>query len=327
MAQRQTGKRSLFSFKHLSRQLFGLSSEEASFARRGFHSRDQGVRQRLELIGCTFLQGYHSALEEADVDVLVNRLNTLDAETRGFAFEGAAMGLALLDLMTPWKRDRWQEFVQNGAEAHRFMVHVGAGWALARLQPWFKKHPSLSDPLLRWLTIDGYAFHEGYFHWPRFVQQRALPNRLSGYALRVFDQGLGRSIWFVDGADVERIPQTIAAFQPSRRADLWSGVGLACAYAGGLERDAVESLRAAAHGYTDALAQGAAFAAKARQKARNPAAHTEVACEVLCGLSLASAARVTDDAVRNLPLEGELPAYEIWRSRTQNYFAERDARA
>src|SRR3712207_8380154 len=54
------------------------------------------------------------------------------------------------------------------------------------------------------------------------------------------DQGLGRSLWFVQGADVRRIPATVNAFPAERRPDLWSGLGLACGYAGGRTRAEVD---------------------------------------------------------------------------------------
>jgi enediyne biosynthesis protein E3 len=204
------------------------------------------------------------------------------------------------------------------------MVHVGAGWVLARLHR--KVEPSLArlDPLLGWLVVDGYGFHEGYFHWQRYVKEQRLPKQLSGYALRVFDQGLGRSLWFVDGADVERIPGTIAAFPQQRRADLWSGVGLACAYAGGVDLSEIEHLRSAAELYQPYLSQGAAFAAKARQRAGNPANHTELACQILCGLCAEISAEITDLALENLPHDGMVPAYEIWRQRIQAKFSLRE---
>jgi hypothetical protein len=147
-----------------------------------------------------------------------------------------------------------------------------------------------------------------------------LPQRLSGYELRVFDQGLGRSLWFVEGGEVERITATVKSFPLLRQADLWSGVGLACAYAGGVDRSAVESLRTAAALFAAHVAQGAAFAAKTRQRAGNPAAHTNLACELLCGLSAAAAADITDAALTDLPADGHVPAYEIWRQRIQACF-------
>src|SRR5690348_9356076 len=193
-------------------RLFGLSLDEVTFSRRGFHEGVAEARHRLEQSGRTFLQGYHAALEKDDVEVLNLRLSSMDREFHGFAFEGAAMALALLDSLTPWKKNRWQAFVRGPGAAHMYMVHVGVGWAIARL-PWLRRRAERPlanlDPLLRWLAVDGYGFHEGYFHWRRYVQDHTIPNRLTRCACRVFDQGLGRSLWFVDGADVDRIPKTI----------------------------------------------------------------------------------------------------------------------
>src|SRR5438067_2508438 len=117
--------------RKLRRRVFGLSLDEATFARRGFHEGDPQARQRLEHIGKTFLGGYHAALEDDEPVELARRLNAVEAEFRGFAFEGAAMALALLDMLTPWKTGRWSAFVNGPGESHIYMVHVGYGWALA----------------------------------------------------------------------------------------------------------------------------------------------------------------------------------------------------
>jgi enediyne biosynthesis protein E3 len=306
--------------------VFGISPEEATFARRGFRVGENQTRKRLEQIGKTFLVGYHAALRQNDADALAHELQWIDPELNGFAFEGAAMALTLLDHLMPWRMatagPRLQTFLTGPGEAHRYMIHVGAGWALARL-PWRTAWPPRwLDPLLGWLAVDGYGFHEGYFHWRRSVNQQVTPRGLTGYACRVFDQGLGRSLWFVEGADVIQISQTIAAFPAQRHADLWSGVGLACAYAGGVNTTQIAALRTAAGAFQPCLAQGAAFAAKARRHAGNPDPHTELACTLLCGLSADQAAGVTDQALIALSTDEadahqRLPAYEIWRQRIQ----------
>lgn len=90
----------------LQRRLFGLSPKEVDVERRGFRSQSAPVRERLETVGRSFLHGYHAALETGDVPSLALRLETLDPERQGFANEGAGMALALLDRLTPWKRDR-----------------------------------------------------------------------------------------------------------------------------------------------------------------------------------------------------------------------------
>ena len=303
------------------RRFLGLSSTEASFARRGFIAREEKARQRLEQIGVTFLSGYHAALEESEFESLAQRLAAINAELRGFAFEGAAMGLALLDCFTPWRKDRWHTFTERFAEPHIYMMHVGLGWALARLRRSVTPYLAQLDPLLGWLAIDGYGFHEGYFSWPRYIERRAIPDRLVGYERRVFDQGLGRSIWFVKGADVAAIASAINAFPSARRNDLWSGAGLACAYAGGCGWSTVESLRTTAGGHLPALAQGVAFAAKTRQRAANLTPHTETICRLICGHSAEETAAITDAALEDLREEDGLPAYEIWRRRIQNTFA------
>jgi hypothetical protein len=310
--------------RRVRKRLFGLSLDEASFARRGFHAGEPGARVRLEQIGYTFLTGYHVALGEDDPRALGVRLDAIESDLRGFGFEGAAMALALLDTLTPWNSSRWHRFVSGPAAPHVYMAHVGFGWALARLH---RLHPTIErplarlDPLLRWLALDGYGFHEGYFYWRRYVHGLEVPRGLSGYALNAFDQGLGRSLWFVEGAGVTQIPATIATFPSSRHADLWSGVGLACAYAGGVDSASIHALGAAARPYESHLAQGVAFAAKARLRAGNPVAHTELACRVLCGLSAEEAAGVTDAALEQLPPDGEVPAYEVWRRRIRAEFA------
>jgi enediyne biosynthesis protein E3 len=309
------------SLGQIRKLVFGISLEEATFARRGFRGGEAGARQHLEQIGRTFLQGYHAALTEDEPEALATRLNEVEVELRGFAFEGAGMGVTLLDCFSPWKRNRLQAFLDGPGAAHVYIVHAGVGGVLARFRRWVEPTLTRLDPVLRWLAVDGYGFHMGYLHCQRYVQEQVFPPRLSGYALRVFDQGLGRSLWFVEGADVTRIPATIAAFPPARQADLWSGVGLACAYAGGVDYSAIAALGTAAGPFRLQLAQGAAFAAKARQRANNPAVHTERACEVLCGLSAAAAATLTDAALENLPLDGAEPAYEVWRQRIRARFA------
>jgi enediyne biosynthesis protein E3 len=306
------------------KRLLGIPLEEVTVARRGLRTSDASVRTRVERIGCTLLHGYHAALEEDDVEALAVRLNAAESELIGFAFEGAAMGLTLLDHLTPFRKDRLHAFLNGPGAAHVYMVHVGTGWALARL-PWLRRrverHLAQLDPLLRWLAVDGYGFHEGYFHWPRALTEHETPDRLTGYARRAFDQGLGRSLWFVEGTDVSAISSAIAGFRADRRADLWSGVGLAAAYAGGVDRANLERLRMLAAEHLPSVAQGTAFAAKARERAGNPADHTEFACRVLCEMSAGDAARITGVALEDLPGDGPEPAYEIWRQRIQNALA------
>ncbi|HVF88521.1 MAG TPA: DUF1702 family protein [Blastocatellia bacterium] len=309
----------------LRKLILGISEAQASFARRGFRSGEPDLRRRLEKVGRTFVHGYNMSLVEDNLQTLAGELDLVELEFRGFAFEGAAMGLALLDYFSIGSRNRFRSFLDGPGQSHAYMLHVGAGWALARLPLNVSRFLSRLDPLLGWLALDGYGFHEGYFKWKRSFEKRAVPGRISGYAVRAFDQGLGRSLWFVGCADLGSIVAGIGGFPSCRRGDLWSGIGLACAYAGGANRRALYRLRDAAGPYTAQVAQGAAFAAKARERAANPAMHTELACEILCGLSAEEAAAVTDLAIENLSATATEPVYEMWRQRIQTRFAKEAA--
>jgi hypothetical protein len=177
------------------------------------------------------------------------------------------------------------------------------------------------DPLLRWLAVDGYGFHEVFFHAPRYAAGGLPPARLRGYARRAFDQRLGRGFWFVHGGDVRRIIAAIRQLSPERRADLWSGVGLAAAYAGEAGADELATLKEGAGSCSPELAQGAAFGAKARMLAGNASAYTDVACRVLCDRSAEDAAAITDACLDDLPADSAQPSYEIWRRRIQQHFS------
>jgi hypothetical protein len=221
------------------------------------------------------------------------------------------------------------------------MGHVGAGWVWASWPlplwtiPSFHSH---LDPLLFWLAFDGWGFHEGFFHWPKYINGQTVPRRFKGYQRRAFDQGLGRSFWFVNGGNVDLISSTIAAFDELRQSDLWSGVGLAATYAGVVEEETLAALRDRAGLYSPHLAQGSAFAAKARQRAGNSTDYTELAVQVLCGISASRAASLCDEELEQVIRPGDHgavraqdetvlaphePAYELWRRRIQDFFTDR----
>jgi enediyne biosynthesis protein E3 len=180
------------------------------------------------------------------------------------------------------------------------------------------------DPLLRWLALDGYGFHQAYFHTAKYVDdhyQARIPGWPSSYASRAADQGIGRALWFVNGSDVEHVAKSIGAFAPSRQADLWSGAALASVYAGGPGPGELEEMVRLAGPYRSHAAQGAAFAAGARVLAGLVTPGTELGVKAHCGMSAAEAAAVTDEAKQGLPeADGPVPAYELWRQRIRARF-------
>lgn len=305
----------------LRKKVVSIQDREALVSTRGFVVSSAAKADRLESIGRVFLSGYNAAVGVEDLHDLKRELEAAPPAFRGFAYEGASMGLAVADFMTPWAR-RWTQFLRQFGAPHVYMIHVGYGWAMARLPISLAALNRLEDPL-RWLAMDGLGFHQGYFHWREYVEAAKPPAKLQGYAARAFDQGLGRSLWFVCGADPARIAAAIGRLGERRAPDLWAGAGLAATYAGGASRSELEELRTLAGQLLPHAAQGAAFAAEARRRAGNPTEETELACRILCGTPLEDAARV---ARETLPRPGSAPAgeeaYEIWRTRIRDHFSE-----
>lgn len=307
----------------IRQSLFAISKAEASFVRRGFVlQKEQETRAFLEKHAETFVEGYNLALQFDQIDKLALALAEIEVSRSGFAFEGAAMGLSLLDYFSPW-RNRLSTFMQTAGNGHLYMLYVGAGWTLGRLPRSPQRFLNSFDPVLKWLATDGYGFHEGFFHWPRtLIAPFKRPPQLSGYMLRSFDQGLGRSLWFVKGASIHRIHETINLFPVERRADLWSGIGLASTYAGGVTVEDVHQIFIASGQFQDHFAQGVAFAARARERAGNLTTHTSNVCNTIWNLSAEEIASIVTVCLQSVTTDDQ--AYENWRNNIRLHFQHLD---
>ncbi|MCH9682782.1 MAG: DUF1702 family protein [Deltaproteobacteria bacterium] len=298
------------------RRVIGLNPAQTTFDVRGFLSHDPVARARLERVGRGFAAGFNVGLQSAHVDAVVDAVECLPIDLHGFGFEGAGMSLALLDrIWPPWNGRRVEQLLRRTPE-HVYRVNIGVGRALAKLGRNLPHPPDDLDPLFGWLALDGYGFREGYVDWERWLG--AAPRRsrppLSGAAADVFDQGLGRSLWFSQGADVSAVAQRISTFERHRAENLWSGIGLASTYAGGTEAEALRRLRERAGPYAVHLGQGACLAAKARAKAGPVPPHTGMAVEMLCELSVHDAARLCDEALPRRREHCSGDDYQRWRS-------------
>lgn len=300
---------------------------------RGFHVKDPEARGLLETVGRTFLGGYAAAVEAPSVDAARPRLDSFPTRFRGFAYEGAAMGLSVLDALAP-RGGRAGRFLDGPGRDHVYMAYVGIGWAMARLPRPVRSRLAAPDPLLRWLVLDGYGFHQAYFKTDRYVRRQEREASFPwprggppGYPVRVIDQGVGRALWFVCGTDAELVASTIEGFPEARRADLYAGAGLAAVYAGGADEKELIGFRRRAGAYAPWVAQGAAFAAEARLRADLVVPHVETATRVLCDMTPEEASRVCAERLPADPYavgEGEhgaVPAYETWRQRIAGVFS------
>ena len=291
----------------------------------GWQPTGDEQRRQLEQVGENFLIGLRVGLRGVPTGGIAKRFEPIERQFRGFAYEGCGMGLAVTDSLS-LRPHRVAEYLAGPAGDHVYMAHIGVGWALARLPRLRWRSVMPADRVQRWLALDGLGFHQAFFHTTRYVTEMWRPHRYPAwpgdqdYAHRAVDQGIGRALWFVNGAQPRATAACIARFPETRQADLWSGTGLASVYAGGTDAGGLAELRDLAGRYRPHLAQGAVFAAKTRQMTGLVTPHTELAVKTHCDATVAEAAALMDQTGRDLPPDGPLPGFEVWRSRIQQSF-------
>ncbi|RIV40263.1 DUF1702 family protein [Micromonospora radicis] len=315
----------------LRRLVLTPSLVETTFAHRGFPVTPDEVTRRLEAIPQAVICGFEWGIDMRDQWELERRLELVEPEMRGFAYEGAAMALTVLDALPGPRRHRARSLLAGPGRPHTFLTYIGIGFAMARLpRPlWKKVLPDLSGtpyyPTMSWLAVDGYGFDRAYFETDRWVnRQELLPaypwQGRADYFPRAVDQGIGRALWFIHGARTAEVATAVRRFAPARQPDLWSGVGLAATFAGGADLTSLRTLVDAAGPEHAHLAQGAVFAAKARHFSGFQPEHTAVGLTALAGISVEAAAALADDvAVAGLVDPAE-PDYEVWRRRIREHF-------
>lgn len=295
---------------HSVRKLLMLESDEASFQRRGFSSCTPCKRFVLENVGGAFIAGYNAAITSGHLEDVIGHVAGVSQAEKGFAIEGAAMGIAILDAF-PFRTPLLPACIEAFRKDFTYLVHVGAGWSLARV-PW-RKHEVLGalDPIHKWLAFDGLGFHDTYFSYRRHADRR---RNLVGYSSKAYDQGVGRGLWFIAGGSVADATGRILAHPAGRQSDLWSGLGLAMAYAGPVRSDDLVSTYQSAGPNAVHYAQGIAFACEARVQARHVPAHTDLAARVIWGVGAEAIAQLVRETRGRLPeADGEQPRYEVWR--------------
>ena len=314
------------------------SLAKVTFAQRGFPVTASTATQRLELIPQSVICGFEWGIDARDQWEVERRLSMIDPEHRGFAYEGATMAFTILDAMGR-RGNRTRDLLLGSGQPHIFLAYIGIGFAMARLpRPlWKKVLPDLTGspyyPTMSWLAVDGYGFDRAYFDTKRWVDAQQQPasypwDGSPGYFLRAVDQGIGRALWFIHGAQVTAVAEAVGRFASNRQADLWSGVGLAATFAGGCGSGDLAALREAAGGYSAELALGSVFAIKARAYAGFVPAHSEAATTALTGMSIGDAVTLADSTAVGSPGAdadakdtGATPAYELWRQNIRAHFA------
>jgi enediyne biosynthesis protein E2 len=317
----------------LRRILLTPKLADVTFAVRGFPTEGSTATEHLEAIPESVICGFEWGIEHRTLWEVERRLDTVTPELRGFAYEGATMAYTVRDAMAAGRGNRTRELLSGPGAPHIFLTYIGIGFAMARLPRvlWKNVLPADVDspfhPTMSWLAVDGYGFDRAYFHTKKWVDRQFVPAAYPwagapGYFHRALDQGIGRALWFINGALPDQVARAVDLFPTARRADLWSGVGLAAAFAGGADRMTLRRLVVAAGEYRPEVALGTVFAVKARQFAGHLPDHTRLAADALAGLSVDAAVALADRTAVRPDDEGPggTPAYELWRDRIRAEF-------
>ncbi len=278
---------------------------DVTFAERGFPGAGGPATEQLEAIPQAVVCGFEWGIAGRDLWDVERRLELVEPEQRGFAYEGAAMAFAVRDAMAGGKGTRTRELLLGPGAPHVLLTYIGIGFAMARLpRPlWRNIIPDLTGsryyPTMTWLAVDGYGFDLAYFHTARYVDEQRVPPTYPwegspDYFPRAVDQGIGRALWFINGADPAAVAAAVDRFAEERRADLWSGVGLAATFAGGCSAAGLAEVREAAGEHAPELGVGVVFAITAREFAGHVPEHSALAAEHLAGLSVSDAVTIAD---------------------------------
>ncbi|MBM6405597.1 DUF1702 family protein [Phycicoccus sp. CSK15P-2] len=318
-------------FLALRGRLMTPPRREVDLVRRGFAAPRPEARANLERAGHGFLDGFSLAASTRTTDRLVHGLEAIDPLRRGFAYEGAGMALAMLDAVPGARGHHMRRLLEHEGARHVYMVYVGAGWALARLPKarWEAATRGLEDPVLTWLALDGYGFHQTYFRTEEYLAEGRVEDHFpwpawdeTGYSRHAIDQGVGRALWFVEGAYPRRVAHRVETFAPDRRGDLYSGVGLAATYAGGANDEQLAELGRRAGPLRPSLFQGSVFAAEARRRAGNVTPDTERAVRALTGLSVVEASDIALGTRPDTRYVGGDASFDVWRDRIMSHCGE-----
>ncbi len=306
------------------RFLFGLPLINIENTWKNVPNVETPTRQKLRSPVIAFVTGLNTAIEVALSKLLIGQLEGFNDNCRGFAYEGAAMGLGIIDYTR--NKNLVSTFLENQGANYPELIHVGVGCATAVLKKDLEPRMLKAEPLQRWWIPNGFGFYSGIYKWEDSVEQHIVPAKVKGYAVRAFDRGLGRRMWFGFSGEVEAIADAIAKFPESRQADLWSGVGLASTFAGGVEQPTLVKLKELAGDRASHLALGSAMAAKCRYTAGNIIDYTNMACSVLCGMTASQVAEIVVKAFEevdvdpNEPLNVEQPVFETMRENVRSHF-------
>jgi len=233
------------------------------------------VLRRMETIRHLFIDTKSFCELNYDLNAIKNYLENIPPLFRSIAYESASMSIAVKSFEANNSLENWHPFSDGIAKNHRAQVYIGLGWAIAKQNLLFGAIVSKFDNALQCYVADGCGYYDGSFRQRQTILSQQLPVYLAVTLLPLYDQGVGRSLWYTYNADVDRIKNKVETFSAGRQPLLWKGIGIAVAYMGGCDDKLLKDIFESAGGCTVQLAEGAALAVKSRAEANATTNDTE----------------------------------------------------
>ncbi len=261
--------------------------------------------QKTEEIKTVFLETQLFYAKHDDMPALIEYLENTEKEFSSIAYESASMAIALKSFQSDTFPHAWLLFANGPAAAHQAQVYVGLGWAIAKFNFPFLTAVKKLHSRFYFRIADGCGYYDGSFKRRQTVINQQLPDYLPTAGLHMYDQGVGRSIWYTQNADVHKINGRIENFEACRHADLWRGVGIAVAYVGGCNDADLKMLFTYAATNSFQLACGAALAARSRTMANTMTDDTDRCSRLWYNLTFEGPIVANEDAYCNWVMQIE----------------------
>ena len=243
------------------------------------------TKKNMALIQSIFLDAKNKALTISNIEELNKILQKTISEFLSVSYEGASMGIAINNLEENHTLNKWQNFYQKYGKNHAAQVHIGLGWAINELNLDLNYYMNNLEPMFKFRVIDGYAYYDGIFRRRRSVRMKQIPENLESLSLRAYDQGLGRSFWYIAQGEVDKLIRIISNFPKERQFDMWRGIGIAIAYVGGVENAELIELNDISGNCSKAFKCGIALVTQSREEAKTSSIYTETICNTLLNLN------------------------------------------
>lgn len=268
------------------------------------------TKEKIQHIQTIFRHVQDSFSDSYTLQTLAENLGNYEIEFRSIAYEAASMCIALQDFKTANELNRWHDFL-NENSAHATQIHVGLGWALAQNEISPIEFLRQLEPVFGYRVLDGYGYYEGFFRRRKSILNQQQPQWNDSTATGAYNQGLGRSLWYIHNGEIDAAKHALEKFPVERHKDLWRGLGIAIAYVGGCNEKMLREVFIQSGLYKSQLATGAVMALVSRHYANYISDDTSLVCKVWLNKTSEEIILLNENLRSSLNLKAD-DAYKNW---------------